>query len=88
VAAKGRCAGCGKAGALKVIQRHVVACDAYAKAYRDDPTILDPEPEHERWIASGDAEAQAADIDSGKWAERERRQQAYRAAEKDRWGAT
>lgn len=50
--ATGRCSGCGASGTPKRIRVHVRACEKYRDLLRSDPDrALEPEAEHERWIA-------------------------------------
>lgn len=87
-AAKGRCAGCGFTASLSAAERHVMGCSDYATAFRADPSLLSPGPEHERWVASGEAAADREARDAAAWAARAEKQARFREAEAARWGTS
>jgi hypothetical protein len=48
--AAGRCAGCGKPGQSKAIDKHILSCPSWAELYRQFPEkALGAEQEHRRW---------------------------------------
>lgn len=86
MADKGRCVGCGKVGPVKPMLRHVLACAAYASAYRADPAgTQGPGEAFAQWSASGAAEQERAAADAEAWRKREVAHDAHRRAEQQRW---
>lgn len=60
---KGRCAGCGENGPVKAVTAHILSCPDWAALYRQDPSaVLDPGPEHDRWLAEDRKEEKEAAI--------------------------
>lgn len=59
---RGRCAGCGETGPNKVIRSHTVRCAKFAALVKSDAgAALEPAREYQRWLDSGQADAEKAD---------------------------
>lgn len=84
--AAGRCAGCGRTGAVRKIQAHALTCQKYITLYATSPQrCLDPEAEYIRYQTEDNSPEARAERRDARLRERFSHLDAAAARQAQRW---